>query len=295
VPEPVALLNALTAASLVSAVAWTIGGRTARGGSGWVWCLAVGLGFYVGLAFLGVGPRWPIREDQDRFLGLVVPGILAAEAVFGSLKSPMRLGAAGRFGVGLAVAPAILFGSSYVADLAGPGSAEWPLGRRSLIFGCLGLATACNWSGLLWIQHRSGSAVRGAIASATAILGAGLAVMLSGYASGGLTALPLAAAIVGACAAAMLTRADDRDVAPGVGLIGLCGVLLMGTFFGRLRTAEAVVLFLAPLLAGIPEVVPQLRGNRRSRTVLGLVLTACAVGAALATTWRRFSADLAGL
>ncbi|APW59530.1 hypothetical protein [Paludisphaera borealis] len=291
--EPVTLLEALTAAAMVSALTWAIGRWAGRGGC-WVWCLAVGLGFYLGLAILGVRPRWPIREDQDRFLGLVLPGILAAEAVCRSLKTPSRLGAAARLVAATAVAPVLLHGSSYVVDHAGPGSAEWPSAWRWLIFGGLGLATACNWSGLVWIQTRSGSAVRVLVALATAALGAGLAVMLSGYASGGLTALPLAAAIVGASIAASF-RAEAPDTAPGVGLIGLEGVLMMGAFFGRLRTAEAVVLFLAPLLAGIPEAYPLSRLGPRFRTVLGVGLTACAVAAATATTWRRFAADAVGL
>jgi hypothetical protein len=294
VPDPVTVLEALAAAVLASALTWA-GGRWAGRGAGWVWSLAVGLGFYLGLAILGIQPRWPIREDQDRLLGLVAPGILLAEAVCRSLKTPTRLGAAARFVAAMAVAPAILHGSSYAADLAGPGSAEWPPPWRWLIFGGLGLATAGDWSGLVWIQAQSGSAVRIPLALATALLGSGLAVMLSGYASGGLIAIPLAAAIVGASVAAAIARADAHDTSPGVGLIGLSGVLMMGVFFGRLRTAEAVVLFLSPLLAGIPEAYPLSRLNPRFRTVLGVVLTTCAVAAATATTWRRFAADAAGL
>jgi len=284
--EPITVLEALTAAALVSALSWAAG-RWAGLGAGWAWSLAVGLGFYLGLAILGVRPRWPIREDQDRFLELLLPAILAVEAV-------RRLQFSWRLVMATAVAPAILHGSSYVVDLAGPGSAEWSPFWRWLIFGGLGLTIAGNWSGLAWIQSRAGSAVRVPLAQAMALLGSGLAVMLSGYASGGLTVLPLAAAIFGASIAPAF-RGGDPDTAPGVGLIGLAGVLMMGTFFGRLRTTEAVVLFLAPLLAGIPEIPPLARLSPRFRTVLGVVLTACAVAAATATTWRRFAADAAGL
>lgn len=290
---PVVVLEALTAAVLASALGWAAVRRAGRG-TCWVWCLAVGLGFYLGLAILGVRPRWPIREDQDRFLGLVLPGTLLAEAVCRTLRLPTRLGFAARLVAATAVAPLLLHGSSYIVDHAGPGSAEWPPPWHWLNFGGLGLATACNWSGLVWIQTRSGSAARIPLALATAVLGAGLAVMLSGYASGGLIALPLSAAIVGASVAALISDADDRDTAPGVGLVGLCGVLMMGTFFGRLRAAEAVVLFLAPLLTGIPEVTPLSRLSPRCRTVLGIVLTACAVAATTGSNWRRFAAD-AGL
>ena len=292
--EPITVLAALSASGLVSALAWSAG-RWWRLGGGWAWSLALGLGCYVGLAVLGVHPRWPLREDQDRLLGLVLPTILAAEAVLRTLRLPSRLGFASRLFAASAVAPAILHGSSYLVDLAGPGSAEWPPIRRWLILGGLGLGTACNWSGLVWIQSRTRSAIRIPLALATALLGAGLAVMLSGYASGGLTALPLALALLGATAAAGLFGADDRDTAPGVGLIGLSSVLMMGVFFGRLRIVEAVVLFVSPLLAGVPETNRPSRLSPRFRTALGVALTACAVLAAIATAWRRFAAEVAGL
>jgi hypothetical protein len=294
-PEPVVLLEALTVAGLVAAMAFRIGRRAAPSGSGWVWDLAVGLGFYLGLAVLGAGPKWPIREDQDRFLGLVMPFALMAEAVRCSFSGSARWRIIGRFIVATAVAPLILHGSSYVADLAGPGSAEWPLGPRWLIFGGLGSATLAAWSALLVIQSRSGSAVRVPWALAASLPAAGLVVMLSGYASGGVAAFPLAAALLGASLAAATLGADDRETAPGVGLIGLSSVLMMGTFFGRLRTADAVVLFVSPLLSGIPEVGPLSRLTPRFRTTLGVVLTACAGLAVTAAAWRRFAAVAAGL
>lgn len=285
--EPIPLLAALAASGLTSALLVSAG-RWARLGDRWVFSLAVGLGCYLGLAILGVRPRWPNREDQDRFLGIVLPMILAAEAGFRLLRQPSRLGFAARLAAATAVAPAIVYGSSYVVDLDGPGSAAWPPIRRSLIFGSLGLATACNWSVLVWGQSRTRSTVVIPLAQATALLGAGPAVMLSGYASGGLTALPLALALFGAIAA-------GAAAAVGVGLVGLCSVLMMGAFFGRLGTVEAVVLFIAPLLAGVPEMALRARSSPRFLAVLGFALTALAVLAAIAAAWRRFAADVAGL
>jgi len=300
-PEPLVVLESLIVALLASSLTWSAGRwgfRRAEGwapGAGWRWSLAVGLGFYLGAVVLGVSPRWSIREDQDRFLVMVLPGILAAEALLPGLRASAYLGFILRFAVSALVAPALLHGSSYVADLAGPGTAEWPSSRRWLIFGAFGLAISCNWSYLVWIQKRSRSAVRVPWSLAIVLLGAGLVVMLSGYASAGFLALPLSAAILGASFAAQLWRADAHDTAPGVGLIGLCGILTMGAFFGRLRTADALALFLAPLLASVPEAGPFARLGRRARTFLGIALTAVATALVTASAWRRFAADAAGL
>src|SRR5262245_39225981 len=121
-PEPRVLVESVVVALVASALAWSVGRwafRRSDGrapGAGWRWSLAVGLGFYIGAAVLGVRPRWSIREDQDRFLGLVLPGILVAEALLPALCSPTRLGAVLRLGFSALVAPVLLFGSSYVAD-----------------------------------------------------------------------------------------------------------------------------------------------------------------------------------
>ena len=65
--------------------------------------------------------------------------------------------------------------------------------------------------------------------------GAALAVMLSGYASGGQVGLPLAAAILGAAAAAMvLPRTLKVAGPPGVAVVGLFSLLVIGRFFGEL-------------------------------------------------------------
>lgn len=292
--EPITILSALAASGLTSAMVGAAGRGAARFGDGRAWSLAVGLGFYVGVAVLGVRPRWPMREDQDRFLGLVMPTILAAEPLFRTLRRPSLLGIAARLVAAATVAPAILYGSSYVEDLAGPGSAEWSPIRRCLMLGGLGLATACNWSGLVWMQARTRSAILLPLAQATALLGAGLAVMLSGYASGGLIAVALAFAVLGATAVAAAHGVDERFRSPGVGLVGLSGVLMMGAFFGRLRTIEAVTLFVAPLLAGVPEILLGARLSPRFHAVLGGALAACAAVAATATAWRRFVVDAGG-
>lgn len=298
-PEPVAVFKALSVAALISAVLAASRRWSApialRPNAGRAWCLAVGVGFYLGLSLLGVRPRWPIREDQDRFLGLVVPVALAAELVLRALQSPTRAGFAVRLVAASALAPVVLYGSGYVADLAGPGSAEWSPGTRWSVFLGSGLTAACVWSGLVEIQARSGSAVRIPLAQAVSLLASGVVVMFSGYASGGLTALPLAAAMLGACVGAGIAGAGPRETSTGIGFVGLSCMLMMGMFFGRLRTVDALVLYLSPLLTGIPESPPFSGMGPRFRTMLSVFLTACAALAVAATAWRRFSAVGVGL
>jgi len=291
-PDPLLVLKALAVAFGASALVGAVGLRLARGrAAGWVWSLAIGAGAYLGLAVLGIRPRWPMREDQHRLLGLVLPAILLIEAAGDWPRAPRWPRRLGRLALSLAVAPALLHGSVYVADLAGPGSAEWSPAARWLIFAGLGLALFGVWSCLAWTHRRSESGPQTPLALAIAIGGAGLTILLSGYASGGLIGLPLAAAIVGAGAA----NRCDRAAAPGVGVgvVGLFGVLCLGYFFGRLRADAAVVLFLSPLSAMVFEAPPRFRLGRRWRAA-DLALVACVVGLVVVFAARRFAAVAGG-
>jgi hypothetical protein len=62
-----------------------------------------------------------------------------------------------------------------------------------------------------------------------------------------------------------------------------------------LRTVEAVILFLAPLLAGVPEAGAFSRRGPRVKTLVGIALTAFATALVAASAWRRFAAEAAGL
>jgi len=294
VPDPLMVLKALAVAVFASALVGAVGGRLSKGRpSGWAWSLAIGAGSYLGLAILEIRPRWPMREDQHRLLGLVLPAILLIEAVGSAIRPPRWLVVMERLAASLAVAPVILYGSIYVADLAGPGSAEWSPAMRWLIFAGLGLALFGVWSGMVWIERRSSFGVGTPLTLAMTIAGAGPTVMLSGYASGGLIGLVLAGAIVGAAATAAWASGDARGAAAGVGVgvVGLFSMLAIGFFFGRLRADAAIVLFLSPLAAAIAEAPLPFRLNRKGRTAAGLTLVACVVGLVVAFAAWRFAAD----
>ena len=288
-PDPIRMLGATAAALCVAALAAALGRGASRGrGAAIVQAVAIAAGAAAGLAVLGVRPRWPMREDQDRFLGLVLPASLLMEAVAGGIGASGRARLALRLASATAVAPAILHGSSYVADLAGPASALWPPARRGPILAGLGLLLFGVWSFLNRTASRSGSTARVPLALATAMLGAGACVMLSGYASGGMNGLPLAGALAGAGLAA-----GDGRPALGFGAVALFGLLLSGWAFGELRPDAAAGLLLAPMLAAVPESPPLLRLPPRLRTGLALILVAAATAAAVGATFVRFRSAVA--
>jgi hypothetical protein len=286
-PDPILMLEAMAAAVVAAAVAAAVGRWVVRGrAAAEVAAVAVAIGAYLGLTVLGVRPRWPLSEDQDRFLGLVLPGVLLVEAL-GAIAVPRWAVVGLRLAASMAVAPTLLYGSSYLADLAGPGSALWPPAVRYPTLLGLGTALFGVWSALEWTTRRSGSAVRVPLATAGAIAVAGLCVMLSGYATGGMNGLPLAGAIAGAAVA--------RRALPGAGAAVLFGLLLVGYAFGELKPDVAAALFLTPLLAAVPEVRPLARFRPWARTAIALVLVAAATGLALGVTAVRFQEVAAGI
>ncbi|WP_337173333.1 hypothetical protein [Paludisphaera sp.] len=290
-PQPLLMLDSFAAAFVVSATAAALGRALGRRGSAVREALAIALGVCAGMFALGVVPRWPPREDRDRFLLLVLPGIALLEALLPSLGLPRRARLAARLLAAAAVAPAILHGSRLVADLAGPGSATWPPFQRSMILATLGAALFAAWLTLAWTNRVSGSARRSPLALAVAIAGASACVMLSGYATGGMRGLPIAGALAGAAFVSL--RPGGGEAGTGIGSVALLGLLLSGWAFGSLKLDAALALFLAPLLCLIPEAIPSGRLKPWARTALALFLVATATAAVVAITAHRFGVTVA--
>jgi hypothetical protein len=122
--------------------------------------------------------------------------------------------------------------------------------------------------------------------------GAGVAVMLSGYTSSGQLGLLLAAALAGATAASLALPGPPRVTgALGVGLVGLFGVLISGSFFVKLTLAQAACLLAAPLLCWLAE-LPYLRRLRPwPRGLAQVVLVAIPVALVGGQAWQRFQED----
>lgn len=261
------LVAAGTAALTLLAAAWLF-----RLQIGWV--LGFGAGVYAGCAVLGMVPRWPIPEDRDRFLVILLPLTLAVEIMAAATKRPRWLASSFRLILAGAAAPILLYNSVYLADLSGPHSAEWPPFLAFVIL--LGLATALAvvWELLARLQVRAMDRTASAALALTTVA-AGATVMLSGYYQGGLMAMPLAGAGAGVTLASFAApRRANGSRPPGVGVIGLFTVLMIGRFFSDLPTDLALCLGFAPLLAWVPE-GPGLRRIRPSlRGAMRLVLVA---------------------
>jgi hypothetical protein len=127
------------------------------------------------------------------------------------------------------------------------------------------------------------------MALALAVGGASMSIMLSAYLVGGEAGLPLSAALLGASIVALMLPDASRSAAPiGLAVVGLSSLLIIGRFFGELRTDHAVLLGAAPLLAWIPE-LPRLRRLRPwALGVLRVLLVGLVVSGVVADAARRF-------
>jgi hypothetical protein len=223
------------------------------------WVLGLGAGLYAGCAVLGQWPRWPAPEDKDRYLVLLMPLVLAVEIIAALVPRPWWLSWLPRIGVAAAAAPILLYQSSYVTDLSGPGSAEWSSRQALLIFTGLAAALLAAW-GLLALLSARTSERAAAPVLAVVLLAAAVAVMKSGYLIGGQLALPLAGALAGATLASFAAPArGDTSRYHGVGVVGLFTLLLTAHLFSYLPQWAAVCLFFVPLVAWLPDLLGPLR------------------------------------
>jgi hypothetical protein len=253
--------------------------------------LGVAAGFVLGCLILGIRPQWPFRQDQDRLLGLVFPAIVAVELLAVFSKVPRWLIWFLRLVVVIGCVPVLLHGSSYVTDLAGPGTREWPPGLAALILGGLAAVLAGVWA-LLALLVRRQPGLSHPVCMAVAIAGASVTIMLSGYASGGQLGLPLAGALIGASSASLVLPDRSRGAGPtGVAVVGLFSLLVIGHFFGELTTAHAALLLGAPLLGWLPELPYLRRLPIWARGLLRLILVGALVSAVVVHAERKFVED----
>jgi hypothetical protein len=255
-PDPVLLLEAMGAAAALATVVLLLlvqprrSSSTARVAAGWA--ASVGLGFALGCRFLNPKLHWPPREDQDRFLLLVMPSAFVVELLAAVPRLPRWLIGLMRGTLAAAVAPVLLYGSIYLTDSQ---SAEnWSPTQRLLILGAMTAALVTVWGLLALLQRRaSGRSLPFALALTCAA--AGMAVLFSGCISGGLLIVPLVGALIGAAVASLLLPVSPVSTGwLGLGIVGLFSVIVSGRFFADLTTAHALMLFTAPLLGWLPEI-----------------------------------------
>jgi hypothetical protein len=259
-PDPIHLLTAMAVAAIVAGVTLLLLALPWRKSApsrlrlGWVWGVVLGTG--LGCWLLDFRPFWPPREDQDRFLLLVLPAALLVESFVALVRRPRWLAWILRLALVSTTGRVLLHGSSYLADLAGPTSREWKTEQAALNLSIMAGVLALVWLALILLQSRCQSrSIPLAISLALAV--AGIVVMITGYLSGGELGLPLSAALVGAViASSLLSFWDERGSSIGIAVIGLFSILVLGRFFGALSTQQALILFLAPLLCWVCELPP---------------------------------------
>jgi hypothetical protein len=295
-PDPIEMARAVGLAALAAAVAMAVAGwwgRRRQGKGSWVnagWLVGIGAGYYLGCALMGLRPDWRMRGDMDRLLGLVMPAVILVEALAAVPRLPRWLVWALRLVVAALGTRVLLHGSVY---LAGPGASAWTPIQAWSILGGIAAGEAAVWAVLTALARR-GVGASLPIALAITIGVAAPTVMLSGYLSGGQSGLPLAAAVGGAAIVALVFPGLARSEAPiGLAVVGLASVLVLGRFFGELRTDHAILLLAAPLLAAVPE----LSGVRRlpvpawGRGLVRVLLVGLVAGGVLADAARRFNAS----
>jgi hypothetical protein len=264
-PDPIQFLKAMLVAAIAAGVTLFLAALPRRLGVveerpaaalarlGWV--LGVGLGAALGSWMLDLRPGWPPREDLDRLLVLILPAAIIVEAIAAVVATPWWPAWSLRFVLIALAGRVLLHGSSYLTDPAGPGSREWAATQAVRALAGLAAMLAAVWLALYLLQKRSQSRSIPLAISMT-LAAAGLAVMLTGYLSGGELGLALCAALAGAVAASCLfSFQDGTGSSIGVGVIGLFCLVMVGRFFGGLSTAYALILFLAPLLCWLPELL----------------------------------------
>jgi hypothetical protein len=287
-PDPILLAKAIALAAAVAAyTAWLIGRFGQSTGSlsaSLPGACGTALGILSAAWVIGLAPRMPPQDALDRFFLVLVPAVVLAEAVIGGRAKWVL-----RATVAALAAPVLVHGSSYVRDLSGPGTREWTPAQTAVIFTALAVLLFLEWTLLGWLASRAGRST--AVAVAFTASGAALGVMLSGYATGGQLGLPLAAA-VGVFA---LVGSRFAAGAVGVAVVGLFSLLVIGNLFAGLTVQNALVLFMAPLLAWAPELPVVVR--RFGPKTRGTLRIAWAIIPVVITLWLaqlKFAADSKG-
>jgi hypothetical protein len=292
-PDPLVIATATGVAAGIAAVLLLVCGWPRRKAQAvWFdagWLLGVGAGFFAGCWALGNRPHWPPREDQDRFLAMVLPAVLVVELLAAIRHVPRSLVLPLRSAVAASCAGILLYGSSYLADVGGPGTQEWSPLQAWLILGGLALTLAGEWACLGSLARRV-PGLSHAVCLAGTSAGAALTVMLSGYATGGQIGLPLAAAVLGAATAVLLLPRAARKTGPiGVAVVGLFSLLVIGHFFGELTAAHGILLFCAPLLGWLPELPYVRRMAVWARGLARVILVGLAVTGVVVHAQQKFT------
>lgn len=294
-PDYVLMVQGWLLAAMVAGLVLLVIARPAtpapwRMAAGWV--AGLGAGIYCGCARLREWPHWPPLEDRDRFLVILLPLVLLVE--FAAMLLPTRRWIAWilRISLSAAAAPILLLNSSYVADLRGPGSAEWNRAETALVLGLSAVMLAGVWGVLARLQTRTPNRALPPVL-VLAALASGATVMLCGYFRGGQFALPMAGAVAGVTLASyVLPKQSVENPCLGVGLLSIFTVIFIGRFYGSLPTSPAIGLLFAPLLAWVAEIPALRKLPPTARAAIGGVAVLATLVLIVAWAQIRFNAAL---
>src|SRR5260370_3771722 len=174
VMDPLSLLGAaiLTAVLIAGILAgrWRDSGEKNQRAQLLAWLLGVALAFLVGALVYSGHPRWPINENEDRFLAVLLPLVALTEAIALFLKPSLAW--SGRLLVALAASPILLFKSEFFQTWSTP---TW------LWLGGLPIGLMLAWVSLdFQVRHLPPRTVLLGLAGVDA--GAGIVLMFDGYA-----------------------------------------------------------------------------------------------------------------
>lgn len=296
-PDPIRILEALGLATLVAGAILLLFGlpwrapQPARVRLGGV--LGVTAGILAGCWWMDALPIWPPSEDHDRFLLVLLPAVTAIETIITLISWPRWLGWPLRLIVTAGAAPTLLYGSSYVADLTGPGSREWSTARMVLVFGMLAPSLAIVWwATWLLTKRRASHSVPVFLAFVSA--GAAVTVLLSGYAGAGQTGLTVPAVLIGVTLASLVLKGTpEMSGAVGIAVVSLFALLVTGRFFGHLSTTNAMLLLGAPLLAWCAEIPWLRRKSSFAQGMVRVIVPTIPVAISLIVAQRQFVVDSA--
>lgn len=261
-PDPLLFLKEMVSSAVVSAiVVLMIVGIVRPAGTrrqDLACVLAFGLGIAAGGYVRPFSSGWPPVSGLDRFLLIVIPTILGIELTAGLQWAPARLAWPLRISLAVAIPRIILHGSVYLNGSDGERT-PWQLATESAV--CVALLSGV-WALIAWLFRRSpGVSIPLSLSLATQC--AGITIMMAGYIKGGAAAFALATALATtAIALQMIAKLSHSSPCIGIGVVGLFGLLFVGSYFGRLSTGYAIAIWLSPLLCCLTE-VPMLRRQKR--------------------------------
>lgn len=284
-PDPGLVCRAALGAFAVAAVLGAVGTAVSRRQpalSAVAVMTAFAWGVAAGLFLLRGAPSLPPTTGLDRLLVILLPVALAIEIEAAVSRVGGVWPTAERGCVALLSVPVLLHGSVWMEG-----------GMPMVVILAAALFLWASWEGIAGEVRGSADPIVGVVTSLS-LVAAGLSIAMAGWIRGGLVALPLAAALAGALLAERsglpvghVGGGADAPPCPSglagltaAGFVALFGVVVVGRCFGRLGSAAALLVLLAPLstvvVPGIGRMLPDSGGRRvlcsaRYRILLALV------------------------